>query len=118
MVSGLYHLRTTEQLEFGTHTHSNVYIYYGTLLFLHQLRLTRGHTAKITVSKFLNSSKYFVSASTDNTVRLWNVITGKQEWIHFTEGGTVGMVITQNDDVIVGDMVGGVSIIQFNNLLQ
>lgn len=81
-----------------------------------QFNFCSGHVNEVCVCKFLPSGKYCVSGSSDKTVRLWNIHTGKQEWIHFVEGGILAMTVLDSGHVVVGDSMGVVSVIEFNNL--
>ena len=38
----------------------------------------KGHTGNITSATFLNEGKYLISASTDNTLKFWDIATGSE----------------------------------------
>jgi len=75
-----------------------------------------GHTHALTVCAFLANSKYIVTGSSDRSVRIWECATGKQVWVYFSEGGILGLDVTENNQIIIGDSSGMLYVLELNNI--
>jgi WD40 repeat protein len=79
----------------------------------------RGHESFVSAIELTHDGALLASASTDNTVRLWNAATGEQlRRANFTNG--VGSMALAPDEgsLLVGDQVGGVHLLELKTLRE
>lgn len=74
-----------------------------------------GHSHEVTCCKFYKNN-FIVSASSDNTVRIWNVMSGEEKWVYYCEGGILGLEVAE-DIIIIGDSSGQLYYLMLNNIL-
>jgi WD40 repeat protein len=79
------------------------------------INLFSGHNHEVTCCCFIKNSNFIVSGSSDNTIRIWNVTTGKEHWAYYCEGGILGLAVDGND-IIVGDSSGQIYYLVLKNI--
>ena len=61
-------------------------------------------------------STVYIVGSTNQTVGLWDIITGSQVWIYTCESGVLDVEATENDEILVGDSAGQLYFLKLNNV--
>eukprot|EP01130_Rhizamoeba_saxonica_P014704 TRINITY_DN6442_c0_g1_i2.p1 TRINITY_DN6442_c0_g1~~TRINITY_DN6442_c0_g1_i2.p1 ORF type:complete len:1957 (-),score=395.96 TRINITY_DN6442_c0_g1_i2:23-5893(-) len=84
-----------------------------TLQLLHDLR---GHTNEIICCAFLDDD-HVITGSSDQTIRIWNIVEGVEVWVFHAIGGISGLEVTENNEILAADASGIIYLLEMNNIL-
>jgi hypothetical protein len=57
-----------------------------------------------------------ILGSSDQTVRIWDIVKGEEVWTYHCEGGILGLEVTEYNDILVGDSAGQLYLLALNNI--
>jgi len=78
----------------------------------------KGHSNEVVCCCFL-SDKYLLSGSSDKTIRIWDVESGKQVWLFHCPGGVISASKLDENTFVLGDSAGNVlQLSNVKNLLE
>lgn len=78
-----------------------------------EIRTIQGHTHEVTSFDFLgDKNQYIVSGSSDKTVRIFELETGKLVWLFFCSGAILSLISMPPNKIACGDSVGKLYILR------